>query len=178
MSIFKGLGWLFRSLWRLLNFTRLMLVNLLFLLIVLVIVVSINQNEAPSTPIEGALTLNLAGVLVEQRTQADPTVQLLKQIDKSDDQPSEIVLSDLLWAIRSAGDDDRIKALVIKPQGLQGASLSKLQEVASAITGVTQAASETGEAAGQVLEAAQSLSHQADDLRTRVDSFLKGVQAA
>ena len=133
MSIFKGLGWLFRSLWRLLNFTRLMLVNLLFLLIVLVIVVSINQNEAPSTPIEGALTLNLAGVLVEQRTQADPTVQLLKQIDKSDDQPSEIVLSDLLWAIRSAGDDDRIKALVIKPQGLQGASLSKLQEVASAI---------------------------------------------
>ncbi|WP_421292070.1 signal peptide peptidase SppA [Aeromonas taiwanensis] len=133
MSIFKGLGWLFRSLWRLLNFTRLMLVNLLFLLIVLVIVVSINQNEVPSTPIEGALTLNLAGVLVEQRTQADPTVQLLKQIDKSDDQPSEIVLSDLLWAIRSAGDDDRIKALVIKPQGLQGASLSKLQEVASAI---------------------------------------------
>ncbi|MBP4041472.1 signal peptide peptidase SppA [Aeromonas taiwanensis] len=133
MSIFKGLGWLFRSLWRLLNFTRLMLVNLLFLLIVLVIVFSINQNEAPSTPIEGALTLNLAGVLVEQRTQADPTVQLLKQIDKSDDQPSEIVLSDLLWAIRSAGDDDRIKALVIKPQGLQGASLSKLQEVASAI---------------------------------------------
>ncbi|MFQ2091557.1 signal peptide peptidase SppA [Aeromonas taiwanensis] len=133
MSIFKGLGWLFRSLWRLLNFTRLMLVNLLFLLIVLVIVVSINQNEAPSTPIEGALTLNLAGVLVEQRTQADPTVQLLKQIDKSDDQPSEIVLSDLLWAIRSAGDDDRIKALVIKPQGLQGASLSKLLEVASAI---------------------------------------------
>ena len=32
MSIFKGLGWLFRSLWRLLNFTRLMLVNLLFLI--------------------------------------------------------------------------------------------------------------------------------------------------
>ena len=40
MSIFKGLGWLFRSLWRLLNFTRLMLVNLLFLLVVLVIVFS------------------------------------------------------------------------------------------------------------------------------------------
>ena len=133
MSIFKGLGWLFRSLWRLLNFTRLMLVNLLFLIVVLVIAFSLNQSETPSTPIEGALTLNLAGVLVEQRTQTDPTVQLLRQVEKSDDQPSEIVLSDLLWAIKSAGDDDRIKALVIKPQGLQGASLSKLQEVASAI---------------------------------------------
>lgn len=133
MSIFKGLGWLFRSLWRLLNFTRLMLVNLLFLIVVLVIAFSLNQSETPSTPIEGALTLNLAGVLVEQRTQTDPTVQLLRQVEKSDDQPSEIVLSDLLWAIKSAGDDERIKALVLKPQGLQGASLSKLQEVASAI---------------------------------------------
>lgn len=133
MSIFKGLGWLFRSLWRLLNFTRLMLINLLFLLVVLVIVFSVSQSETPSTPIEGALTLNLSGVLVEQRTQTDPTVQLLRQMDKGDEQPSEIVLSDLLWAIKSAGNDDRIKALVIKPQGLQGASLSKLQEVTAAI---------------------------------------------
>ncbi|MCR3938997.1 signal peptide peptidase SppA [Aeromonas caviae] len=133
MSIFKGLGWLFRSLWRLLNFTRLMLVNLLFLLVVLVIVFSVSQSETPSPPIEGALTLNLSGVLVEQRTQTDPTVQLLRQMDKGDEQPSEIVLSDLLWAIKSAGNDDRIKALVIKPQGLQGASLSKLQEVTAAI---------------------------------------------
>ncbi|MEL3915172.1 signal peptide peptidase SppA [Aeromonas caviae] len=133
MSIFKGLGWLFRSLWRLLNFTRLMLVNLLFLVVVLIIVFSVSQKEAPSAPIEGALTLNLSGVLVEQRSQTDPTVQLLRQVDNSDEQPSEIVLSDLLWAIKSAGNDDRIKALVIKPQGLQGASLSKLQEVTAAI---------------------------------------------
>lgn len=133
MSIFKGLGWLFRSLWRLLNFTRLMLVNLLFLLVVLLIVVSFGQKEAPVAPIEGALTLNLNGVLVEQRSQTDPTVQLLRQMDSSDELPSEIVLSDLLWAIKNAKDDDRIKALVIKPQGLQGTSISKLQEVASAI---------------------------------------------
>ncbi|MGL5093607.1 MAG: signal peptide peptidase SppA [Aeromonas sobria] len=133
MSIFKGLGWLFRSLWRLLNFTRLMLVNLLFLIVVLVIVFSVSQKEAPEAPIEGALTLNLNGVLVEQRSQTDPTVQLLRQMDSSDEQLSEIVLSDLLWAIKSAKDDERIKALVIKPQGLQGASLSKLQEVANAI---------------------------------------------
>ena len=53
MSIFKGLGWLFRSLWRLLNFTRLMLVNLLFLLVVLVIVFSVSQSETPSTPSRG-----------------------------------------------------------------------------------------------------------------------------
>ena len=133
MSIFKGLGWLFRSLWRLLNFTRLMLVNLLFLIVVLAIVYSVGQKEAPQAPIEGALTLNLNGVLVEQRTQSDPASQLLRQMDSSDEPPGEIVLSDLLWAIKSAKDDERIKALVIKPQGLQGANFTKLQEVASAI---------------------------------------------
>lgn len=70
---------------------------------------------------------------MEQRSQTDPTVQLLRQVDNSDELPSEIVLSDLLWAIKNAKDDDRIKALVIKPQGLQGTSFSKLQEVANAI---------------------------------------------
>ncbi len=53
MSIFKGLGWLFRSLWRLLNFTRLMLVNLLFLIVVLVIVFSVSQKRRPRRPSRG-----------------------------------------------------------------------------------------------------------------------------
>ena len=133
MSIFKGLGWLFRSLWRLLNFTRLMLVNLLFLAIVLTLVFVLGmQQEAPQTPIEGALTLDLDGTLVEQLTQVSPSEQLLQQMGSRDDLPQELLLSDLLWAIRSAGEDGRIQALVLQPQGLQG-NLSKLQEVADAI---------------------------------------------
>ncbi|PJG58369.1 signal peptide peptidase SppA [Aeromonas cavernicola] len=133
MSIFKGLSWLFRGLWRLLNFTRRLLVNLLFLLIVLTLAVTLSQSETPQDPVEGALTLNLNGVLVEQRSQNDPTLQLLRQLDASDEQPSEIVLSELLWAITSAKDDERIKALVIKPQGLQNTSFAKLQEITTAI---------------------------------------------
>ncbi|MGE6107087.1 signal peptide peptidase SppA [Aeromonas sobria] len=133
MSIFKGLGWLFRSLWRLLNFTRLMLVNLLFLAVVLTLVFVLGmQQEAPQSPIEGALTLDLDGTLVEQLTQVSPSEQLLQQMGSRDDLPRELLLSDLLWAIRSAGEDDRIQALVLQPQGLQG-NLSKLQEVADAI---------------------------------------------
>lgn len=133
MSIFKGLGWLFRSLWRLLNFTRLMLINLLFLAVVLTLVFVLGmQQEAPQSPIEGALTLDLDGTLVEQLTQVSPSEQLLQQMGSRDDLPQELLLSDLLWAIRSAGEDDRIQALVLQPQGLQG-HLSKLQEVADAI---------------------------------------------
>ncbi|MBE7200716.1 MAG: Tar ligand binding domain-containing protein [Parafilimonas terrae] len=46
------------------------------------------------------------------------------------------------------------------------------------ITAVTQAASETGTAAGQVLEAATALSRQSDDLRGAVTAFLAAVKAA
>lgn len=46
------------------------------------------------------------------------------------------------------------------------------------ISAVTQAASETGTAAGQVLEAATALSRQSEDLRGAVAAFLATVQAA
>ncbi len=52
------------------------------------------------------------------------------------------------------------------------------QQVADAITGVTQAAAETGQAAGQVLDAARSLNVQADGLRDSITGFLDGVRAA
>ena len=102
MSIFKGLGWLFRSLWRLLNFTRLMLVNLLFLLVVLVIVFSVSQSRDPSTPIEGRSpqSLRCAGRTAHPDRSHGATAQADGQ---GDEQPSEIVLSDLLWAIKARG---------------------------------------------------------------------------
>lgn len=133
MSILKGLGWLLRGVWRLLNFTRHLFLNLLFLLLILLVVVAIGSREKPQPPIEGALTLELSGALVEQKSLPDASAQLMRQLGSDDELPSEIVLSDLLRAINSAKDDKRIKALVLKPQNLQQANLSKLQEVAAAI---------------------------------------------
>jgi len=46
------------------------------------------------------------------------------------------------------------------------------QEVATNITGVTSAASETGQSASQVLEAANELSKQSETLGVEADSFL------
>ncbi|CAN5194002.1 hypothetical protein BH10PSE10_BH10PSE10_13230 [soil metagenome] len=50
--------------------------------------------------------------------------------------------------------------------------------VAANITGVTAAAGETGQAAGQVLSAASELSEQSETLRAEVDKFLATVRAA
>ncbi len=52
------------------------------------------------------------------------------------------------------------------------------QEVSSNVAGVNQAASETGTAAGQVLESSGELSKQAEILRAEVDKFLTEVRAA
>jgi len=52
------------------------------------------------------------------------------------------------------------------------------QDVSSNIGGVTQAATETGTAAGQVLSSARSLSEEAIELREIVGAFLHGVKSA
>ncbi len=51
------------------------------------------------------------------------------------------------------------------------------QEVSSIIGSVSNAASETGSAAGMVLASADSLSHEAESLKSVVGTFLNGVQA-
>ena len=51
-------------------------------------------------------------------------------------------------------------------------------EVSSNIGGVTQAASDTGTAANDVLNSAAELAKQSEALRAEVDSFLSGVKAA
>ena len=52
------------------------------------------------------------------------------------------------------------------------------QEVSSNIVGVSQAASDTGMAAGEIRSAAVLLSQQSGQLRVEVDKFLSGVRAA
>jgi len=62
-------------------------------------------------------------------------------------------------------------------RNVQQASIGTM-EVSNNIAGVNDAASRTGGAANAVLEAATSLSTQADDLRRSIDRFLTEVKAA
>lgn len=51
-------------------------------------------------------------------------------------------------------------------------------EVSANITGVTQAAGETGHAANQVLGASSELARQGETLRAEVNQFLASIRAA
>jgi methyl-accepting chemotaxis protein len=51
-------------------------------------------------------------------------------------------------------------------------------EISSNVTGVRQAAGDTGAAAQQVLQASHELSEQSEMMRAQVESFLNNIKAA
>jgi methyl-accepting chemotaxis protein len=85
-------------------------------------------------------------------------------------------ISEIAAAIAVAVEQQSAATTEIARNVAQAAAGS--QQVASTITGVTQAASETGQAAGQVLSSARQLADQASSLRSEVTRFLDGVRAA
>jgi protease-4 len=121
---------LLRAFWRALDFARRLFVNVIFLLLLVIIAGALLSSDKPIVPSGVALVVAPGGRLVEERS-GDPVD---RAIGKSfqDDEP-EAVLRDLVDAIDTARDDDRIEALVLDLGGLWSGSLPKLQEVAGAV---------------------------------------------
>jgi methyl-accepting chemotaxis protein len=95
-------------------------------------------------------------------------------------------IRDIATTIREMGS---IAVAIAAAVGEQGAAIAEIarttqrtaastQDVAVTITGVTRAATSTGEAANDVLGAADGLARQAVLLRTEVGAFVAGVRAA
>ncbi len=117
------------SIWRLVDGARRIVVNLLFLLIVTLVVLAVVNRPKPEVPQGSALVLTPAGVIVDQLSFVDPLTSLLG----SNQLPLETLQSDLVRAIDHAATDPRIAMLVLQLDALQGAGLSRLQELAQAL---------------------------------------------
>jgi methyl-accepting chemotaxis protein len=85
-------------------------------------------------------------------------------------------ISDISTTISSAVEEQGVSTQEIARNVQQAATGT--QDVNSNIDSVNRAAAETGSAAGQVLDAAQEMSRQAEGLRGQVDEFLNEVRAA
>ncbi len=118
------------GLWRLLDGARRVAVNLLFLLIVVIVLVSISSRPLLEVPKGSALVLTPTGALVDQLSFIDPLTSLVGR----DELPPETLQADLIRAIDGAATDERISMLVLQLDGLQAAGLSKLQELAQALS--------------------------------------------
>ncbi|MBF0129874.1 MAG: MCP four helix bundle domain-containing protein [Alphaproteobacteria bacterium] len=132
------------------------------------VVASEVKNLANQT---GKATEEISGQIGAVQSATQNAVDAIQSISKTIGQINEIAS-----AIAAAVEEQDAATKEIASNVEQAASGTK--EVSSNITGVNQAAGETGQAAGQVLESVNLVTRQSDTLRHEVESFLNGIKAA
>jgi len=127
--MFRAIGRLLHWIWSGLDGLRKVL-HLLLLLVVFGILWGAFSRSIPLVPHKAALVIAPQGPLVEQLS-GDPFERALAEILRQ--APVETLLRDVVDAIESAADDERISALYLDLSGMERSGLAKLQEVARAI---------------------------------------------
>ncbi|WP_018690604.1 signal peptide peptidase SppA [Algicola sagamiensis] len=124
----------FCFIWHAFNFSRNVIVNLFFLVILIAVIGAMTSDDKKVTiPTDGAaLVLHLSGHLVEQKTYVDPMDEITSEAFGGPKQETEVLVSDLVTAIHEAKKDDRIKAILLKVQGVSG-HLDKLRQIGEAL---------------------------------------------
>ncbi|HVT31922.1 MAG TPA: signal peptide peptidase SppA [Rhodanobacteraceae bacterium] len=118
-----------RGIWNALNFTRLLVFNLIFLaLLVGFLVVAFSAR--PVLQARTTLVLDPKGTIVEQYT-IDPAQRALGNL--AGEPPKEVQLRDLLRVIDAAAKDPRIERIALIPDEIDGAGFATLHEVGNAL---------------------------------------------
>lgn len=120
---------------KLVNYIRLFLLNALFLLIVLVVIISVNDQEESIVIADNAyLTLNLNGFIVEQKQPVNLSQQLSNELSGfGQDQPQEFEVKQIINIIRHAQNDPKIIGIMLELGGLQSGSLDQLSDIGVAL---------------------------------------------
>ncbi len=130
-SLFSAIGWLFSKAWWLLDGTRRALMNLFVLLLIVIFVTAILTRGPKALADKTTLVLKLDGNLVEQFS-GSPREQLMAQA-QGRSSPRQTRLRDVLAALEQAAKDDKIGAVLLDVEELQGAGLAGLHEVVGAL---------------------------------------------
>ena len=146
--------------WNAINFTRRLVLNLLFLLVLLLVLVALLSNRELA-PLEADTTLVIApqGRIVEQYT-CSPLSRYLARNGNSD-RCREVRLRDLLQALDAARSDKKINRVALYLDDLQPSGFATLREVAAALAAVRASGKQVlaygdGYTQGQYLLAAQA----------------------
>ena len=121
----------FTGIWNTLNFTRRLVFNLLFVLVLVFFVVVLFSGPGikPVTK-QSALVMNLSGALVEQYG-AHPVDRVLNQATGQG--RAEVQLRDILRAIELAKDDKRIDRIVLLTDGFSASGFAAMRDVTAAL---------------------------------------------
>ncbi|MGL6112519.1 MAG: signal peptide peptidase SppA [Rubrivivax sp.] len=128
--MFALLGRGLRGFWRLLDGTRRLLLNLLFLLLIVALVWAFATRGAPALRDKTVLVLDLRGPVVEQHSGSWRDTAL----GRARGQPAQQVqLRDLLQVLDAAAKDPKITQALLVLDDFQGAGLPTLRELAGAV---------------------------------------------
>jgi len=119
----------FIGLWNLLNFTRRLVFNLIFLFLLIAFFVAL-RNGGTKLAERSALVLDPKGSIVEQYT-TEPVQRAFSGL--LGDKTKQVQLRDILRTIDTAAADRRIERIVLKPDDIDSAGLSTLREVGAAL---------------------------------------------
>ena len=135
-SFFSALGRGLRGAWWALDFTRRALLNLLLLAVLGTLLwLWLRDGPEPLQP-KTALVLDLQGRISEQRADAGRSSALRRLEGERDEQTR---LRDVLAVLKAAEKDPAIAHVLLLTDGLQGAGLATLREVAAAMQAVKAA---------------------------------------
>lgn len=128
----------FVGLWDVMNFTRRLVLNLLFfgLLLLILLVLAAREGQAPLLD-RTTLVIAPEGKVVEQYSTDPVTRSLSKTL--GDGRGQEIRLRDLLRAIDAAAEDKRIERVLLRVDKLQPSGLATLREVSAALRRLREA---------------------------------------
>lgn len=116
--------------WDALNFSRRLILNLLFLALIVLLVFA-SLRGGPKLEERSAFVLAPQGRIVEQFT-ADPVSRALAPLTGG--QVQEVQLRDLVRAIDGAAADKRIERMYLRVDRLQGGGFAALREVGAALS--------------------------------------------
>ncbi len=156
----RYLGTFFAKLWLGLDVLRRVL-HLLLLLALLAVLIAALRSSIPKLPERGALVIRPSGEIVEQLS-GQP---LQRAINEAQDQaPPQTLLWDLTRAIRSAGKDPRVQALVIDTDDLESIGLPETEELAAAIGEFRRTGKKVISHGSYFLDGQYALAAQADEV--------------
>lgn len=135
MGILSFFSRLLKAVWLGLNTIRRAL-HLILLLLIFGILLAALLGQPVRIPASGALVIDPAGEVVEQLS-GSPLDRALAELDGSQLQQS--LLRDITESLDQAVDDQRITAVVLRLDGLEGGGLAKLQVIGRALDRVREA---------------------------------------
>ena len=158
----------FVGLWDVMNFTRRLILNVLFfgllLLVLIVFLAAVGKGSSGVVPVHERTTLVIApeGRLVEQYT-TDPLTRAVARA-LGDTSAEEVQLRDLLRAIEAARDDKNIERVLLNLDKLQPAGMASTREVAQALGGLRASGKQVVAFGEGITQAQYLLAAQADEI--------------